>query len=85
MNAWRLFAGAGLAAGALMTTTGCGEKPQGPGSTRVKTSDTKASDGTVAPAYAAAGWKAGDAASWEAQLKARTMNGQNEYTRTATK
>jgi len=28
------------------------------------------------------GWKAGDKASWEQQLKTRQIYGQNEYTRT---
>jgi membrane-bound lytic murein transglycosylase B len=31
------------------------------------------------------GWKAGDKAGWEAQLKARQQYGQNEYSRTQTK
>jgi hypothetical protein len=34
-------------------------------------------------AYSAPGWKAGDQASWELQLKNRAQNGQNEYGRTA--
>lgn len=32
--------------------------------------------------FTAQGWKPGDKASWEAQLKTRTQNGQNEYNRT---
>jgi hypothetical protein len=31
------------------------------------------------PPYMAAGWKPGDRANWEAQLKTRTVNGQNDY------
>ena len=31
------------------------------------------------------GWKAGDKASWEAQLKTRLQYGQNEYPRTTAK
>lgn len=31
------------------------------------------------PPYMAAGWKGGDRAAWEAQLKTRTVNGQNDY------
>lgn len=33
-------------------------------------------------AHSAVGFKAGDKAAWEAQLKARTERGQNEYART---
>ena len=35
--------------------------------------------GTV---FTAPGWKVGDKASWEQELKTRAQNGQNEYTRT---
>ena len=33
-------------------------------------------------AFTAPGWKVGDKASWQEQLKTRAQNGQNEYTRT---
>ena len=63
---------------ALVALTACGEKPQ--------TGEGIRSD---APPYAGTGsnfmqpgWKAGDKASWEAQLKARQQYSQNEYTRT---
>lgn len=69
---------------ALMATfvlTACGEKPQ-----------TGAAIRTDAAPYAGTGsnfmqpgWKAGDKAAWEAQLKARQLYGQNEYTRTQSK
>jgi major membrane immunogen (membrane-anchored lipoprotein) len=72
-----------MAASAVLLV-GCGEKPQALGG-KVRASDTKASDGTTQAAYAAPGWKAGDAKSWETQLNVRTQQGQNEYTRTATK
>lgn len=39
---------------------------------------TKADTGTV---FTAPGWKVGDKNSWEQQLKVRTQNGQNEYSR----
>lgn len=58
---------------------GCGEKAQTAGSD--KRTDAKAWEGGQA-AYAADGWKAGDKTAWEAQLKARTERGQNEYPRT---
>jgi hypothetical protein len=32
-------------------------------------------------AYTVGGWKQGDKASWEAQLKARAQYGQNDYSR----
>ncbi|BEP93090.1 hypothetical protein KW843_14480 [Acidovorax sp. sif1233] len=66
------------AAGAVAALAGCGEKPQ-----------TGAGIRSDAPPYAGTGsnftqpgWKAGDKAGWEAQLKARQQYGQNEYTRT---
>jgi hypothetical protein len=43
--------------------------------------DAQASAGSVDGKYTAAGWSQGDKASWEAQLKTRTQQGQNEYTR----
>ena len=54
----------------------CTEKPQ----TSSRKADTKASDGP-AGAYTAPGWKPGDAASWEEQIRTRSQ-GQNEYSRT---
>ncbi len=39
---------------------------------------TKTNTGTV---FTAPGWKVGDKNSWEQQLKVRTRNGQNEYSR----
>ena len=69
------------AAVALVALTACGEKPQ-----------TGAGIRSDAPTYAGtgsnfmqSGWKAGDKAGWEAQLKARQLYGQNEYTRTQSK
>jgi hypothetical protein len=56
----------------------CGEKPQSmTGGVR---HDTAAFEGTGMP-FAATGWKAGDKGSWEAQLRTRAQNGQNDYTK----
>lgn len=70
-----------VAAAALVVLTACGEKPQ-----------TGAGIRSDAPSYAGTGsnfmepgWKAGDKAAWEAQLKVRQQYGQNEYTRTQAK
>jgi hypothetical protein len=64
-------------AGALcLGLVACAERPQ---TASGRKADTKAADGP-ASAYTVAGWKPGDATSWELQLKARTQ-GQNEYAR----
>lgn len=55
----------------------CGEKAQTANS--AKKVDAQAFEGAQNP-YGSAGWKAGDRASWEEQLRARTQ-GQNEYVR----
>lgn len=55
----------------------CGEKPQ---QTTGAGKDAPAYTGT-GKAYAAAGWKQGDKADWEAKLKARNQYGQNDYAR----
>ena len=65
---------------ACLALAACGEKPQTSGTRKA---DTAPSQGAMA-AYSAPGWKAGDATSWEAQIKKRS-DGQNEYTRTARK
>jgi hypothetical protein len=65
-----------LAAGAL-ALAGCAEKEQTAGGTK---SDQQVAAGTnKQPPFMAAGWKPGDRASWEAQLKNRTIQGQNDY------
>ena len=73
-----------MATAVALPLAGCGEKAQTAGQGGVKKSDAKAWEGAQnAPAaYTAEGWKAGDKAAWEAQLKARTERGQNEYPRT---
>lgn len=76
----KLCRAAALAAAALsVLLAGC-EKPQD--SSRVNTakkSDGKAWEGAD-PAYQAGGWKAGDKAAWEAELRKRN-EAQNEYAR----
>ena len=65
-----------LAAGAL-ALAGCAEREQT--SSGIK-SDAAAFNGTSKqPPFMAAGWKQGDRAAWEQQLKVRTVNGQNDY------
>jgi len=68
-----------LAAAALLLTA-CGEKLQTAGTKKL---DAKPWEGGQI-GYAVAGWKAGDQASWEQQLKARSQ-GQNEYSRAPAK
>ncbi|MBI3367639.1 MAG: hypothetical protein HY021_04060 [Burkholderiales bacterium] len=72
----------GIAAALVGALAGCGEKPQ---TAATHKSDEKASAGSHGnAAYSAPGWKAGDQASWEQQMKDRSQ-GQNEYARTAAK
>ena len=72
-----------MAATVAVPLAGCGQKPGAEGAGAVKKSDTKAWEGpTTNAVYAAEGFKPGDKVAWEAQLKARTERGQNEYTRT---
>ncbi|MDP3082816.1 MAG: hypothetical protein Q8N44_03855 [Rubrivivax sp.] len=63
---------------AAVVLSACTEQPQ---TTSVRKSDTKAWDAAQNP-YVAAGWKAGDQASWEEQMRQR-VQGQNEYSRSA--
>jgi len=65
----------GLAAG----LAACGEKPQV--LTGVPKSDTAPYTGTGVSAFTAPGWQAGDATSWNSQLKARAQYGMNDHTR----
>ncbi|NDY91835.1 hypothetical protein [Ideonella livida] len=69
--------GSALAAATLaLVTTACSEKAPAPAAKR---SDTPAHTGTGS-AYTAPGWQAGDATSWQTQIRTRGQ-GQNEYTR----
>jgi hypothetical protein len=69
-----------MAAAVAVPLAGCGEKAQ---TAAGKKSDAKGWEGTQAT-HSAEGYKAGDKAAWEAQLKARAERGQNEYARTTT-
>jgi hypothetical protein len=60
---------------AVLLLAACGEKPQVAATGRT---DTTPYQGTGVAAFTAAGWKAGDKAAWEQQLKTRTQ-GQNDY------
>lgn len=75
MTSPRLLPAAALLALAL-AAAGCTEKPQ----TTTRKADTPASQGAANP-FVAEGWKPGDAASWEQQMKHRAQHGQNEYSR----
>jgi hypothetical protein len=65
-----------IATSALLLAA-CGEVDQSLAGAK---SDAPAHTGT-GKAYVESGWKPGDKASWEAQLKARGQNGMNEYNR----
>jgi hypothetical protein len=56
----------------------CMEKPQSIGTNAGR--DAEPYKGTGAPVpFMAAGWKGGDQASWDSELKVRTQMGQNDY------
>jgi uncharacterized lipoprotein YehR (DUF1307 family) len=70
-----------MASAVAVPLAGCGEKSQTLSPSAAKKSDAKAWEGvTAGNEYTAGGYKAGDKTTWEAQLKARTERGQNEYT-----
>ena len=64
------------AVAACLGLAACSEKPQ---TASVRKADSRAFQGPD-DGYAAPGWKIGDEASWEAQMKNRAQ-GQNEYSR----
>ena len=64
-----------LIAGAILCTA-CSEQPQTLGTGK----DASPYKGT-GKAFVEAGWKPGDKARWESQLKARNQYGQNDYSR----
>jgi hypothetical protein len=68
-----------MASVVAMPLAGC-DKAQTAGAN--KKVDAKGWEGVTADGagFTASGYKAGDKAAWEAQLKARTERGQNEYT-----
>lgn len=62
----------------LAVLSACSEKPQVAGS---RIQGAPAYMGTGSAPYTQDGWKAGDATSWEEQMRTRTQSGQNEYVR----
>lgn len=71
-------------AAAALALVACGETPQDLTGQGVKQDDAPYA-GVGSSQYAQAGWKVGDKASWEQQLKARAQYGQNDYTRMGAK
>ena len=67
---------AGLAVLGAVALSACTEAPQGASGPKP---DSSASNGPGS-GFTAPGWKPGDAASWELQLRVRSQ-GQNEYMR----
>ena len=65
----------------LIALAACTEKPQALGETgrKVDAAPWSASD-SAKPGFAASGWKGGDKAAWETQLRARNQ-AQNDYAR----
>lgn len=62
---------------AAAAAAGCAEREQTASGIK---SDAAPYTGTnKQPPFMAAGWKQGDRANWEQQLKVRTVNGQNDY------
>ena len=68
---------------ALTLAAGCGEKP--PRGASAAGADAPAYQGTGVASFTGPGWTAGDANSWQQQLRTRGQYGQNEYTRSATR
>ncbi len=62
----------------------CGDKPQEMNAAGVK-QDGAPYQGVGQSQYSQTGWKPGDKASWEQQLKTRAQYGQNDYTRMGNK
>ena len=62
---------------ATLALSACAEREQTASGIK---SDTAAFQGTSKqPPFMAAGWKQGDRANWEQQMKVRTVQGQNDY------
>ena len=68
-----------IASGLVLALTACGEHPQALAG--LPKSDQAPSTGTGVSAFTAPGWQAGDATSWNSQLKARAQYGMNDHTR----
>jgi hypothetical protein len=62
---------------AAFALAGCAEREQTASGIK---SDAAPFNGTSKqPPFMAAGWKQGDRAAWEQQMKVRTVQGQNDY------
>ena len=68
---------------AVLALGACGEAPQDLTGQGAKL-DGAPYTGVGSSQYAQSGWKVGDKASWEQQLKARAQYGQNDFTRMGT-
>jgi hypothetical protein len=66
-----------LSALAVVSLSGCGERVQTSASASERKADTPGWQGASGP-YMAPGWKPGDRASWEAQLRNRAQ-AQNDF------
>jgi len=66
--------------GLVTLLAACSEKPQ---TAHTRKSDSQAWSGAPGDPYSVPGWKAGDQASWEQQMRTRAQ-GQNEYSRATT-
>ena len=72
---------AGLIASGLLALAGCGEKTQAlDASARKPDAQPWSVASGAEPAFMAAGWKAGDKAAWEEQIRKRNQ-AQNDYVR----
>ncbi|RJG07460.1 hypothetical protein D3870_16970 [Noviherbaspirillum cavernae] len=69
-----------LLAMAAASVIGCGEIDQAQSASNTNRGDTPAWKGAKDP-FVAKGWTPGDKASWESQMRTRSLN-QNEYVRT---
>jgi hypothetical protein len=79
-NSMRTINLVGLCAGLalLVGLTACSEQAQPLGAAK---KDAAAFTGTPVNSNHSGTWKAGDKTAWEQQIRTRTQNGQNEYTR----
>ena len=67
-----------LAVAMLGGLSACGEQPQ---TLSAAKRDAAAFTGTPVIVNHTGTWKSGDKTAWEQQIRTRTQNGQNEYTR----
>lgn len=62
---------------AALALAACAEREQT--ASGIKSDAAPFNGTTKQPPFTAVGWKPGDRANWEQQLKVRTVNGQNDY------